>query len=102
MCSSSGASLWQTANQKRCHALLWAGRLAEVFEAFRYITDMSDETTRANYLDWSIGFMQELSLFRDYAQNSTPNICRYEEEDDENGGVSDLDSDIDYIDDGVC
>jgi hypothetical protein len=30
-------SLWQTANQKRCHALLQAGRLAEAQAAYRYM-----------------------------------------------------------------
>ena len=48
-------SLWQTANQKRCHALLRAGRLVEVFEAYQYMANMSDETTKASCLDWSIG-----------------------------------------------
>jgi hypothetical protein len=48
-------SLWQTANQKRCHALLRAGRLVEVFEACRYMADMSDESTKASCLDWTIG-----------------------------------------------
>jgi len=49
------ASLWQSANQKRCHALLRAGRLVEVFEACRYMADMSDETMKASCLDWTIG-----------------------------------------------
>jgi len=48
-------SLWQTANQKRCHALLQAGKLVEVLEAVRYMADMSDEATKASCLDWSIG-----------------------------------------------
>ncbi|OAX39581.1 hypothetical protein K503DRAFT_799531 [Rhizopogon vinicolor AM-OR11-026] len=76
-------SLWQTANQKRCHALLKAGRLAEVFEAFRYMADMS--------------FMQELSTFRDHAPNAdaTPDMCKY---DDENDSISDIDSYIDHVD----
>jgi len=47
-------SLWQIANQKRCHALLRAGKLAEVFEAYQYMADMSDEATRASCLNWSI------------------------------------------------
>ena len=48
-------SLWQTANKKRCHALLRAGRLVEVFDAVQYMADMSDEAMKASFLDWSIG-----------------------------------------------
>ncbi|OAX43937.1 hypothetical protein K503DRAFT_795868 [Rhizopogon vinicolor AM-OR11-026] len=113
-------SLWQTANQKRCRALLRAGRLVEVFEACRYMADMSDETMKASCLDWTIGkcsamsprflsssyfthpgFMQELSTLRDHAPNAdaTPDMCKY---DDENDSISDVDSDIDRVDDSVC
>ncbi|OJA15990.1 hypothetical protein AZE42_13611, partial [Rhizopogon vesiculosus] len=90
--------LWQTANQKRCHALLRAGRLVEVFEAYQYMTDMSDEATKANCLDWSLSFMRELSTFRDSAPNAdaTPDICKYE-----NDSLSDIDSDIDNVDDVI-
>ncbi|OAX39463.1 WD40 repeat-like protein [Rhizopogon vinicolor AM-OR11-026] len=93
-------SLWQTANQKRCHALLRAGKLAEVFEAYRYMTDMSDEATKASCLEWSLGFIQEFSTFRDYAPNadSTPDMCKYG---DENDSISDIDSEIDHVDDVV-
>jgi len=109
-------SLWQTANQKRCHALLRAGKLAEVFEAYQYMADMSDEATRANCLNWSIstffgyvthtsvftnihsGFMKELSTFGDYAPNAnaTPDmsLSTY----NENDSVSDIDSDTDHVD----
>ncbi|OJA07541.1 hypothetical protein AZE42_08515, partial [Rhizopogon vesiculosus] len=90
-------SLWQTANQKRCHALLRAGKLAAVFEAYQYMVDMSDETTRASCLKWSIGFMKELTTSQDYALNlntdSTPDMCKY---DDGNDSISDIDSDIDH------
>ena len=111
-------SLWQTANQKRCHALLRAGRLVEVFEAYRYMANMSDETMKASCLDWSIGkssvidlqasiftlfpsgFMQELSAFQHNASNvdATPDMCKY---DDENSN-SDINSDIDHVDDMIC
>jgi hypothetical protein len=46
-------SLWQTANQKRCHALLRAGRLEESYEAYRCIMDTSDKTTTTSFRDWS-------------------------------------------------
>ncbi|KAJ8595030.1 hypothetical protein M405DRAFT_871979 [Rhizopogon salebrosus TDB-379] len=52
-------SLWQTANQKRCHALLRAGRLAEAHKAYRYMMDTSDEATTVCCRDWSIAFEQE-------------------------------------------
>jgi hypothetical protein len=83
------------------------------------MADMSDEATRANCLNWSIstffsyvthtsiftkihsGFMKELSTFRDYAPNAnaTPDmsLCTY----DENDSISDIDSDIDHVDDVV-
>ncbi|OAX35520.1 hypothetical protein K503DRAFT_802760 [Rhizopogon vinicolor AM-OR11-026] len=41
-------SLWETANKKRCHALLRAGRLTEAHGAYRYMMDMSDEATTAS------------------------------------------------------
>jgi len=91
-------SLWQSANQKRCHALLRAGRLVEVFEACRYMADMSDETMKASCLDWTIGFMQELSAFQGSALNAdvNPDMCKYSDESD---SISDIDSDIDDV---VC
>ncbi|OAX39466.1 WD40 repeat-like protein [Rhizopogon vinicolor AM-OR11-026] len=94
------ASLWQTANQKRCHALLRAGKLAEVFEACQFMADMSDETTRADSLNWSIGFMKELSTFQDHVPKleSTPDMCKY---DDGNDSISDIDSDIEHVDNVV-
>ncbi|OJA10690.1 hypothetical protein AZE42_01035 [Rhizopogon vesiculosus] len=62
---------------------------------------MSDETMRASCLDWTIGFMQELSMLRDHAPNAdaTPDMCKH---DDENDSISDIDSDIDRVDDSVC
>jgi hypothetical protein len=47
--------LWQNTNQKRCHVLLQAGRLAEAQEAYRYMTDMSDEPATVCCDDCSIG-----------------------------------------------
>jgi hypothetical protein len=44
-------SFWETANQKRCSALLQAGRLEEAHEAYRYMMDMSDEATMVNCSD---------------------------------------------------
>jgi hypothetical protein len=55
-------SLWLTANQKRCHALLEAGKLAEAHEAYRYMMDMSDEAKTVNCSDWSIGTSLAISL----------------------------------------
>ncbi|KAG2160223.1 uncharacterized protein EDB93DRAFT_47699 [Suillus bovinus] len=54
-------SLWETANKKRCFALLKASRVEEALEAHRYMMDKGDESTKANCLDWSTGFKQECS-----------------------------------------
>ncbi|KAG1726887.1 uncharacterized protein EDB91DRAFT_1350447 [Suillus paluster] len=51
--------LWQIANQKRCDALLRAGRLREALESHRYMMDTSDEPTKASCFDWSTAFTQE-------------------------------------------
>ncbi|KAJ8594800.1 hypothetical protein M405DRAFT_929909 [Rhizopogon salebrosus TDB-379] len=51
--------LWKIANQKRCDALLRAGRITEALESYRYMMDMSDEVTEASCLGWSTGFKQE-------------------------------------------
>lgn len=45
-------SLWQTVNQQRCHALLLDDQAGTAFEAYRYMMDMSDESTKAIFLDW--------------------------------------------------
>lgn len=60
-------SLWQTANENLCHALLRAGRLPEALESYRYMMDMSDETTKANCHHWSAAFKQNCSAL--YAAN---------------------------------
>lgn len=54
-------SLWQTANENLCHALLHARRLPEALESYRYMMDMSDETTKTNCLRWSAAFKQNCS-----------------------------------------
>ncbi|KAG1888599.1 hypothetical protein F4604DRAFT_2024111 [Suillus subluteus] len=54
-------SLWKNANQKKCDALLCAGRLGEVVESHRYMMDMSDETMKASCLEWSTGKSSLLS-----------------------------------------
>jgi len=47
---------WQIACQKRCHALLRAGELAKLIEAFQYMVKGCDnEAKKASCLDWSIG-----------------------------------------------
>ncbi|KAG2046113.1 WD40 repeat-like protein [Suillus hirtellus] len=48
-------SLWRTAHQNWCDALLRTGRLPEAIKAYRYIMDRVDAATKASYLDWSIG-----------------------------------------------
>lgn len=45
-------SLWQTANEKLCLALLKAGRLGEAFESYRYGMGASDEATKAGLRAW--------------------------------------------------
>jgi hypothetical protein len=47
------------------------------------------------------GFIQELTTFQANAPNAdaTPDIFKY---DDENDSISDIDSDIDHVDDVVC
>ncbi|KAG0707124.1 hypothetical protein DFH29DRAFT_1076603 [Suillus ampliporus] len=41
--------------------LFGAGRLGEVLESYRYMMDMSDESTKASCLHWSITFRHECS-----------------------------------------
>ncbi|KAG2136120.1 uncharacterized protein EDB93DRAFT_1106989 [Suillus bovinus] len=48
-------SLWQTANQQRCHALVRAGKVGATLEAYRYMMDMSDEPTKAIFRAWVPG-----------------------------------------------
>ncbi|KAG2160226.1 uncharacterized protein EDB93DRAFT_1217741 [Suillus bovinus] len=52
-------SLWETANKKRCLALLRASRLEEALEAHRYMMDKCNESTKANCLDWSTAFKRQ-------------------------------------------
>ncbi|KAG0702300.1 hypothetical protein DFH29DRAFT_1079532 [Suillus ampliporus] len=54
-------SLWQNAHQKQCDALRRAGRHEEAVESYRHMMEMSDEDTKAGYLDWSNAFAQEYS-----------------------------------------
>ena len=55
-------SLWKSTNQKRCCALLRAGRLAEAHEAYRYMMNTTDEETKVSCRDWSIGKSLVMSL----------------------------------------
>ncbi|KAG1787143.1 uncharacterized protein HD556DRAFT_1449071 [Suillus plorans] len=48
-----------TANQKRCHALLQAGRLWEAIESYQHMMDVGDITTKADSLDWYTGKSSE-------------------------------------------
>ncbi|KAG1817504.1 uncharacterized protein BJ212DRAFT_1299062 [Suillus subaureus] len=48
-------SLWKNANQRKCDALLRAGRLGEAVESHRYMMEISDEAMKASCLEWSTG-----------------------------------------------
>ncbi|KAG1786305.1 quinon protein alcohol dehydrogenase-like superfamily [Suillus plorans] len=48
-------SLWRTAHQNWCDALLRAGRLPEAIKAYRYTMDRADEATKARCIDWPTG-----------------------------------------------
>jgi tetratricopeptide (TPR) repeat protein len=52
-------SLWQTANQQRCHALVRSGKVGAAFEAYRYMMEMSDETTKAIFRAWAPALDEE-------------------------------------------
>ncbi|KAG1793190.1 uncharacterized protein HD556DRAFT_1527681 [Suillus plorans] len=54
-------SLWLTAHQKRCDALLLAGKLQDAVRSYRYMMDSIDETTRAICLEWSNAFTKKCS-----------------------------------------
>ncbi|KAG1793138.1 uncharacterized protein HD556DRAFT_522194 [Suillus plorans] len=56
-------SLWLTAHQKRCHALLRAGKLQDAVKSYQYMMVSSDENTRADCLDWSKAFIEECRAF---------------------------------------
>ncbi|KAG2349765.1 hypothetical protein BDR05DRAFT_252598 [Suillus weaverae] len=72
-------NLWQTANQKRCSALLRAGRLGEALESYRYMMDMSDEITKASCLDWSAAFKQECSALHSTNEDAALASSSYNE-----------------------
>ncbi|KAG2134884.1 uncharacterized protein EDB93DRAFT_1331178 [Suillus bovinus] len=55
--------LWQKANQKRCDALLRAGKLQDALKSYQHVMASSDETTNADCFDWSNDFKQECSAF---------------------------------------
>ncbi|KAG2139824.1 uncharacterized protein EDB93DRAFT_1252946 [Suillus bovinus] len=48
-------SLWLTAHQKCCHALLRAGKLQDAVKSYQYMMASSDENTKTDCLDWSNG-----------------------------------------------
>ncbi|KAG2142856.1 quinon protein alcohol dehydrogenase-like superfamily [Suillus bovinus] len=48
-------SLWFTAHQKRCQALLEADKLQDAVKSFRYMMDNIDGTAKASCLEWSNG-----------------------------------------------
>ncbi|KAG2356060.1 hypothetical protein BDR07DRAFT_1613333 [Suillus spraguei] len=54
-------SLWLTAHQKRCDALLCAGRLQDAMKSYRCMMDASDDITEANCLEWSNAFTEKCS-----------------------------------------
>ncbi|KAG1732343.1 hypothetical protein EDB19DRAFT_1912066 [Suillus lakei] len=54
-------SLWQNAHQKRCDALLRAGRLEDALESYRHMMDKGDKNLLAHCLDWSNAFAKECS-----------------------------------------
>ncbi|KAG1800320.1 uncharacterized protein HD556DRAFT_1439176 [Suillus plorans] len=59
-------SLWQKARQKRCNALLRAGKFQDAVKSYQHMMTSSDEITKADCFDWSNGessanFKQECS-----------------------------------------
>ncbi|KAG2337645.1 TPR-like protein, partial [Suillus weaverae] len=54
-------SLWQKAHQKRCDALLLAGKLQDAVKSYQHMMDTSDDITKAKCLDWSNAFTKECS-----------------------------------------
>ncbi|KAG1728262.1 uncharacterized protein EDB91DRAFT_1162436 [Suillus paluster] len=45
-------SLWQTTNQRQCHALFRAGRIGSTVETYRSIMYKSDATTKVRLHAW--------------------------------------------------
>ncbi|KAG0698020.1 hypothetical protein DFH29DRAFT_124342 [Suillus ampliporus] len=66
-------SLWRTAHQNWCQALLRAGRLAEALKSYRYMMDRCDEATKASCLDWSTAFKHDCSIL--HAANGVADIA---------------------------
>jgi tetratricopeptide (TPR) repeat protein len=48
-------SLWQTAMQKHCRALITAGRIGAAVESYQSLMNKSDETTKASLRAWFSG-----------------------------------------------
>ncbi|KAG2151591.1 uncharacterized protein EDB93DRAFT_1249232 [Suillus bovinus] len=51
-------SLWETTNQRRCDALLLAGRVIEAVESFQYMMNMINEAGKGSCIEWSTTFKQ--------------------------------------------
>ncbi|KAG1858584.1 cell morphogenesis N-terminal-domain-containing protein [Suillus tomentosus] len=54
-------SSWQKARQKRCNALLRAGKLQDAMNSYQHMMTSSDEITNADCLYWSNDFKQQCS-----------------------------------------
>ncbi|KAG2364291.1 hypothetical protein BDR07DRAFT_1402050 [Suillus spraguei] len=54
-------SLWQKVHQKRCDALLWAGRFPDAINSYRCMMDNIDETMKDSCLEWSNAFTEKCS-----------------------------------------
>ncbi|KAG2142890.1 uncharacterized protein EDB93DRAFT_598081 [Suillus bovinus] len=54
-------SLWLTAHQKRCDALLRADKLLDAIESYRFLMDDIDEKAKASCLEWSNAFTRKCS-----------------------------------------
>ncbi|KAG0696209.1 hypothetical protein DFH29DRAFT_212618 [Suillus ampliporus] len=89
--------LWQTTNQKRCHALLQAGKLEEAVESYRYMMDMSDDSTKADCLHWSTDFTQECSVLCAYNGDTAHEASNYDRAIDLYSAAIKLDSENDII-----
>ncbi|KAG2346897.1 hypothetical protein BDR05DRAFT_756686, partial [Suillus weaverae] len=72
------ASLWMTANQKRCRALLQAGRLSEAIGSYQHMMDVSDITTKADSLDWFTVFKEECSALFAANGDAAFTTCDYD------------------------
>ncbi|KAG2347849.1 hypothetical protein BDR05DRAFT_996186 [Suillus weaverae] len=90
-------SLWQIANQKRCYAFLRADKLREATESYRYLMDMSEEPTKASYLDWSIAFKKECSALYAAKGDAALAASDYDRAIDQYSAAIDLDSSSDTV-----